>query len=933
MLPVTRVELPDAWVLTCPERDIEIPAPVPGTVFEALLAADVIPDPFYGEREHEIAWVYEADWTYTLTFDLPAGKAVALLDRTRVFLAFHGLDTIARVTLNGTPLGNTDNMFRRYRFPVKALLQPTGNLLEVHFTSPTRAANAAADRAGRTLTAGMGALPNAPYLRKAQYSFGWDWGPRLPDVGIWKRVELVAMDGVEITSAYPRQEFEYADPAAPRSPAGPEPGQEISRVRLHVTVTLARDPAAATPEGTNGEGGQVEERGEVAETGELVLHATLSPSPSPFPSPSPAPREPLEAHEPQETRETRDSRAPVSASVPVPAGDLDSPLVLPLAVDDPILWFTHDLGTPALYDLEVTLLAGSTVVDALTLRVGLREIRLVRDPDQWGETFYFRLNGVPVFAKGANWIPVDSFIPRGKRLGLYETLLRAARRANMNTIRVWGGGIYEDDQFYDLCDELGILVWQDFPFACAVYPPTPAFLANVAEEARQNVTRLRSHASLALWCGNNEIEWMYLYYSRRLLWYKTRRRYKRAYVALFERALPEIVAELDPDHPYWPSSPSNGGFTRAKTGLLRSNTPKRGDSHYWMVWHGGRPLTAYRKFDSRFMSEYGFESFPPLRTIEDFCPPDQLDMYSPVMENHQKNPAGNKKIMRYMKKRFVVPAAFAKQVVLSQVTHAEAMAYGVEHWRRQRADFHCMGSLYWQLNDCWPVASWASVDYFGRWKALHYVARRIYRPVFASVLEGKKEVEFWVTNDRRIPVAGSLAWTIYAASGQPRLEGTIAVDVPACAARRVGVVDISNHVKGKRARREHVVFYRFEPSFAQDLAPDARVPPCRGFRLFDQPKYFPLQDPALELALDMDAPGSPRATITAKHLAFYVHVHSPLVDFVASDNFFAMTPGERRVLEIEVTGPSGGQDRDRNLGDLRDSLRVTSLYDLRPRAE
>ncbi|MHA1730382.1 MAG: beta-mannosidase [Promethearchaeota archaeon] len=876
---VVRVPLSENWKLVNAERGIKVGAPVPGTVFEALLSAGVIQDPFYGEREHEVGWVYESDWSYELEFDLPS-ELEGIGEDESVSLEFHGLDTVATVTFNGSKLGSTDNMFREYSFDIGGLLQPVGNRLLVEFRSPTQVARERIEETGWNLSAGMGSLPGVPHLRKAQYSFGWDWGPRLPDSGIWRRVELVRRGPCWIESVHPRTTLEYAEVPGTRDQEGGIRVGQVHSARLRVEVEV---------------------------------------SGSDLSGPSPALVWRLD---PPGGGGARDGGASGEAPVTGPNTTIE------VELQNPVLWFTHDLGDPALYTLEVHLVGEGGVLDERVQKLGVREVQLVRDPDRWGETFYFKLNGIPLFAKGANWIPVDSFIPRGKRMGLYQSNLESAKAANMNFLRVWGGGIYEDDLFYDTCDELGLLVWQDFPFACSVYPPTGEFLDNVREEARQNVRRLRHHPSLAVWCGNNEIEWMYLFYSRKALRPRTRKKFKEMYLDLFERELPKIVNELDPQRAYWPASPSNGGFLAAKTGLLKSNSPKRGDSHYWMVWHGGRPLTAYRKFDSRFMSEYGFESFPPLRTIERFCPPDQLDMYSPVMENHQKNPAGNKKIMRYMKKRFRAPREFTKQVVLSQITHGEAMEYGVEHWRRNRNDFHCMGSLYWQLNDCWPVASWSSLDYFGRWKALHYFARRFYHPVFPSVLEARDRFECWVTNDHAHPVAGQFSWKVLSSTGDVVVSGEEEVEVPPCTSSRVRVVDLSPHQRDRAAARKNVVFYEF-----RELLPGGSPGEVHGgMRLFDHPKYFPLVDPGLEV-VSCQSTGTRQFSVVVRSraIAFYVHLESTGYDFLASDNYFPMQPGEEREVLLDLVSLPGDPTPlpdDLATGDVLRSLSARSLFEL-----
>ena len=491
-------------------------------------------------------------------------------------------------------------------------------------------------------------------------------------------------------------------------------------------------------------------------------------------------------------------------------------------------------------------------------------------------------------------------------------------------VRIWGGGIYEADLFYDICDELGILVWQDFPFACAVYPYHDEFVKNVKEEAIQNIKRIRHHPSLALWCGNNEIEQLFigLMALSKIITPKKISKYKKSYKYMFEVLFPELIKQYDPKNAYWPSSPSNG-MEESKGGIFNSNSPDKGDSHYWKVWHMGAPFSSYRKFDSRFMSEYGFESFPSMKTIAAICPPEQYDFYSPIMENHQKNRSGNKKIMKYMKRRFSIPEKFEQQVVLSQITHGEAMEYGVEHWRRNRNNYHCMGSLYWQLNDCWQVASWASLDYYCRWKALHYYAKRFYNPIFPSVKESKKIVEFWLTNALRTSINGMFEWKILNSDGKMIMNGNKNTTILPCSSKKIDLADVSSINKDKGMMKKNIIFY----SFTKDSMS------YRGFRLFDAPKYFPLKNPDISHSIEtVDRTNmektSYKLTIKAKQIALYVHVESNAVDFVASDNYFALEPGESRVISLRIENyPKSGENISEQ--ELIKSFQVKSLFDLR----
>ncbi|MFX1445026.1 MAG: glycoside hydrolase family 2 protein, partial [Promethearchaeota archaeon] len=734
---VEKITLNGIWKLQNKQKSVNIEAEVPGTVFEALLHNSLINDPFYGSNEHEINWVYESDWYYEKELEVSSD----FLEYSNILLRFHGLDTIAEVYLNDELIGKTDNMFVIYDFEVKGKLRDTHNTLKIIFKSPTRIASEMVEKYKielKTTHTNLG----LPYIRKAQYSFGWDWGPILPDIGIWKSVELIGFNDIIIDSVYQTQTFKYnKDPLSINRP------DEISTINIENVKIKIQIGLLSKVEDIS--------------SGGYTLKVMLI--------------DPKENHLELQT-------AVKSKSVTVET-----------EINDPQLWWTHNLGAQNLYELTICIQKGEIILDSSTQNIGIRDIQHVRRPDKWGECFYFMLNGIPLFAKGANWIPIDSLIPRGKKAGLYQSNLESAKKANMNMIRVWGGGIYEDDLFYELCNKLGILVWQDFPFACAIYPVHKEFFETVEREAIQNIKRLRNHACLAIWCGNNEIEqlWGALVFNAKLKDPETIALYEKAYLDMFKGLIPKLINKYDPSHSYWPSSALDtwdGKKIRSKN----PDTPDTGDSHFWKVWHGGASFKAYQKFNSRFMSEFGFESFPSMKTIKTFCPPDQFDFNTPIMENHQKNPAGNRKILSYMRRRFSIPKTFEQQVILSQITQAEAIEYGVEHWRRNRNGLHCMGSLYWQLNDCWPVASWSSLDYSGRWKALHYFAKRFYQPLFPSVKVDKQNVEFWITNDLAIQKDFALVWKILDYESNILKKGAYDVKISPCYSLIVGTIDVSD---------------------------------------------------------------------------------------------------------------------------------------------
>lgn len=868
---VDKISLDGTWILRNSEKSVEIDAQVPGTVFESLIEKNIIEDPFYGEIEHEMKWVFESNWTYEKEFSL----APEFLEHKYILLRFNGLDTIAEVTLNGEVIGTVNNMFVRYDFEVKSKLKQSENKIVITFKSPTAKSREYLEKNKIKLNTGYAAIPGVPYLRKAQYSFGWDWGPRLPDIGIWKIVEIIGFDDVKINSVFPYANLEYnKNPLNIKSPIEFST-VEVKAAKLFIEIDLTSNI-------------------ENLQSNNYRIKAQLK-----------APNDEIFVKE-----------IPLSKQKETLSFD----------IKNPFLWWTHDLGIPNLYQVEVSIL-NDRVLERVTQQIGLRDIQLVRKPDRWGESFYFLLNGIPIFAKGANWIPVDSFIPRGKKLGLYSMNLIYAKQANMNMIRVWGGGIYEDASFYNMCDELGLLVWQDFPFACALYPYNVEFIENVEQEAIQNIKRLRMHPSLALWCGNNEIEglWKRLLIGSGVVEDNTKRLkfLKDFYLRLFEELLPQLIKKFDPTRPYWPSSPSSG-FIIENLAARSSNNPNAGDSHYWAVWHGNMPFSAYRDFNSRFMSEFGFESFPSLKTIEKFCPPDQYDFNSQIMENHQKNGAGNQKIMDYMDKRFSIPQKFEHQVILSQITQAEAIEYGVEYWRQNRTDHHCMGSLYWQLNDCWPVASWSSLDYYGGWKALHYFAKRFYQSLFASVKEDANQVEFWVTNDLKKSCDIELDWKILSSEGKTLMNGIYNSIVSPCSSLKLGLENVSNINKTKFSMQNNIIFYKlYTNNGKKEII-------YRGFRLFDAPKFFNLRDPEVSCSFDKikgDKNNEIKLKLKANSIALYVNIDSDIVDFIASDNFFSMEPYETRDIYIEIV-KNLDTNKVHSKQEILNSFKIQSLYDI-----
>ncbi|MCX6376909.1 MAG: hypothetical protein NTU88_12910, partial [Armatimonadetes bacterium] len=798
------------WQLSKLGADEWIPAAVPGCVHTDLMAAGVIPDPFEGDNEKRVAWVAETDWVYRRSFSADE----ALLAEERVFLECDGFDTLATIRLNGEEIARSENMHRSYRLDVTGRLRPGENEIELEFASPV---NYVRPKIGRGLVTFPGdSIPGAPYLRKAMYQWGWDWGPKLPTSGIWRSIRLAGYSAARIEDVRIRQvhgrtrvevhvetEIErFSDAglvlrARLTSPDGVvlEEERNLGADGICGAVDfLVEDPKLWWPNGY-GEHALYELEVELLErsserstfnaqrptsNGEHVVNALrgVQESEGSTPNGGSVVNALRGVQKPPSSAQSADTGSPQRAIPTGPGGqalDVSAPS-RPLA-RSPIPPLTCDAS-----------------IDSRSTRIGLRQIELRREKDEWGESFYFAVNGVPIFAKGANWIPADQFPSRiiGEQ---YLDLISSAVSANMNMLRVWGGGIYEDDRFYDLCDEYGILVWQDFMFACAHYPIWPEMLESIRHEATDNIRRIRHHPCLALWCGNNEMEWGVVDW-----WHSDKEARQAEYAEIFHRLIPEVCKAEDPATPYWPSSPAS------PIPFANPNGETEGDGHYWDVWHGRQPFTAYRDHYFRFMSEFGFQSLPSIETVKSFAEPKDWNMTSYIMEQHQKNRGGNGNILYYMAQTFRFPKDFAMMSYVSQLLQAEAIRYGVEHWRRNRNEHRCMGTLYWQLNDCWPVVSWSSMEYNHSWKALHYHARRFYAPVLISAEETPSSVKLHVTNDLLSPFEGEVCWSLEKLDGTALESGGLGASIPAETSVCVAELDFAGHLDDD-TRRQVVLVY------------------------------------------------------------------------------------------------------------------------------
>ncbi|MCR4440033.1 MAG: hypothetical protein QHJ34_11405 [bacterium] len=574
----------------------------------------------------------------------------------------------------------------------------------------------------------------------------------------------------------------------------------------------------------------------------------------------------------------------------------DNVLPVEMKIAKPRLWWPNGLGEQALYTIEVELLRDARLIARKSCTTGIRSLELRQLPDQWGKSFTFVVNGVPVFAKGGNWIPADNFLNRveGQR---YRHLLTSCRDVGMNMLRVWGGGVYEDETFYRLCDELGLMVWQDFMFSCSQYPGDAAFLENVRQEAICQVKRLRHHPCIVLWCGNNEMEWGWHSWGWReqlpaTAW--------ADYEAIFHKLLPEVCQQHDASRPYWPSSPSSNL-------QAEPNSPNFGDMHYWGVWHAAAPFEEYQKQAPRFMSEYGFQSFPELRTVEAFTLPEDRDIASPVMMVHQKHPRGNQLIREYLLRDYPPPKHFSAFLYVSQILQAEGIKRGAEHLRRLMP--RCMGSLYWQIDDCWPVASWSSIDYFGRWKALHYYARRFYAQLLVSPSEEDGTLKIYVVSDKKRQSRATLAVRLMDVAGKVLFSD----------ARKVIAQPQSSKVVWQAPVSELLSGHDPKGVFLHCALVEGEQPVSSNLHFFVPPKERKLPRPQLSLRCE-EGDQHFIVLVGSDVLARHVYLSTAEADGFFSDNFFDVLPGETVRVSFTPRGPLG-------LEEFKQQLRAVSLVD------
>ncbi|WP_370676451.1 glycoside hydrolase family 2 protein [Pleomorphomonas sp. PLEO] len=811
-------DLAGNWTLHAADESISVPFPLPGDALSALIAAEILPDPYVGENELLVRWPAERDWIARRTFSM---DAEALAHPWAIYV--DGLDTVAEVRINGQLVLAAANMFRPHRADVGDAFRNGDNQIEILFRSNVVAAAEAAAKQPyeQPYSAQMQATPHINLLRKVQCHAGWDWNIAMMPFGLYGDIRLERADLPTIDYVQHRQRHDV----------------DTGAVDVDVEVRI-----------------------EAKTTGEELLTVELG-------------------------------GEKVTLQVSCAAGTTVACATLRL--ENPRLWWPVGSGGQPLYDLTVTL-GGA----AHRQRIGLRRLEMITKRDEIGIPLTVRVNGLDLFCRGANWIPGDA-LPSRITPETVRPLLEDAVAVGMNMLRIWGGGQYEPDWFYDLCDELGILIWQDMMFACALYPADSIFLAEVDREIEHQVRRLSHHASIALYCGDNEV-------IGALTWFEVARANRDRYLVAYDRLSRTIelaANRADPDRLFWPSSPSKGPMDFGDAWKAEGS----GDQHMWDVWHAGKSFSAYRGVRPRFASEFGFQSFVSLPTLRRYIDEEDLDIASPAMELHQKNAGGNARIVETISRYFRFPKNFENVVYLSQVQQGLAMKTAIDFWRSIKPE--CMGALYWQLNDTYPVASWSSIEYGGRWKLLHSMAKHFFAPVnvIAISSEDAATVGLFAVNDTpsEVVVAGNAFWLSVDGSRRPAGEfmKTVSID------RAISLLT----VPANGTPDEVLVFNWSDPT--GEHADHHAVSPYKALRL---------RDPGLVVEAAKRGVGEWCFTITVTAPAFYVTLETDPYG-VFSDNAVLVTP--EKPAQIIWTSRSGDVDPVDTLvvHDLRSSYRPTEI--------
>ena len=766
-----------------------------------------------------------------------------MMGRENIDLIFKGLDTYADVYLNEKKILEANNMFREWKTSIKPDLNPGENILKIYFHSPIKVDIPKWDALPYQYEAGNDQSENGGVFNKKVSVFARKAGYHYG----WDWGPRLVTSGI-----WRPVYVEAWDNARINDVFIRQPEVSKSRASLIGEVEILADKEIDQANVTITE----------AASGRVLAGQTVS----------------------------------LQKGI--------NKISLPFSIKNPKLWWSNGLGEPHLYSFRTALTVNNQTSDARTEEVGLRSLKIINRPDKDGKTFYVELNGIPVFAKGANYIPQDNFLPRVTPEQYKKTILDAAN-ANMNMLRIWGGGTYENDLFYELCDRYGILVWQDFMFACSLYPAEGELLENIRQEAIDNVKRLRNHACIALWCGNNECNdaWFNWGWQKR---YKAQnpeyeQKIWKQFNDQYNVTLPQVVEEYAPESFYWPSSP----FARYDGG----SDDRNGDRHYWEVWHGKKSIEMYNKERSRFFSEYGFQSFPEFESVKRYAPrQEDWDIYSEVMMSHQRGGMhANELIETYLLNEYRKPRNFESFLYMNHVLQGDAIKTAIEAHRRDMP--YCMGTLFWQHNDCWPVASWASRDYYGRWKAQHYFARKAYRDILVSpIADEDGQLKIQIVSDRHKACNGRLEVKVMKLTGEVLNSYNRNVKVDANSSKALFSVPLDEALKG--ARKEDVVIH------AVLLTDKGNSSYTNNYFLVKQKE---VNYPKAKLATSVQPiEGGFEVTLSSDNFARAVFIATGDANSSFSDNYFDILPGGSVKVEVYTDLP---------LATFEKQLKVISLSD------
>lgn len=771
-------------------------ATVPGTIHTDLLNNNIIDDPFYSDNELKMDWISECDWIYQTKFDFKSNI------NKNVDLVFEGLDSICEIYLNNIKLGFTDNMFLTFTYNVKNILKPTDNMLKVILKSPVKYSSQQEVKYGKLPVA---LNSTRAYIRKAQYSFGWDWGPSFPTSGIWRKVYLREWSDAKIDSIVFNTK---------------KLGNNYAEVEVVTSINTIK---------TNG----------------ISIVISLS-----------------------------NGSSVSEETVPMQRSKKNK---INFKIKNPKLWWPNGEGEQNLYTLDVKIIDGDNVIlDEIQRKVGIRTIELILK-DKKVSTFKFRINNIDIYCKGVNWIPADSFLPR-VTTKKYSDLLLLAKQANMNIVRVWGGGIYENDEFYDLCDELGLLVWQDFTFACGAYPEKDAFIANVTEEVTQNVLKLQHHACLALWCGNNENEWGW--FQEQKSSYENMPGYK-----IFHSVIPKILKKIDPDRPYWQSSPFGNDND--------PNSFNSGNTHQWDIWSRWIDYDNVKSDKSLFVTEFGFQGPANKDTFEKYLPLKNRDISDNVFEHHNKQIEGPERIIKFLSSHLPIKTEWDDYLYLAQLNQSFALKTCLEHWR---LNGKTNGSIIWQLNDCWPVTSWSIIDSDITPKLAYYFVKNAFAPQLLYFKDDGITIKVMLLDPNKEKISGRLRLTILdTVSGEMIEDSSRKVNV-----KDKRLVEINSVPRKNLPGSENWILTAV-------LYDESNETICRNYYLTKPWKHIRLKK--TKLMLDFISREDPdELVINSRDPVFFIDLYHPRLTF--SDRGFFILPGEQIKLKVigEQTQPLNIQD-------------------------